>query len=264
MNPKALLSRLPVDPYIAAIVSMVCLASVLPAHDRGAVVAGYATDCRHRAAVFPAWGAALTAGRFGGRVALAAARRRDGLDVRAVSGVGPWREGAVSGTADAAALDGRDPALRTAFDSPIVDRVHLDRARQRAGGALRRDRVQPAGHGIDAVADRAAARRAGRLLGAWRRRHRPPASAPLRRRPACSAVDRRLGVAAQDAARSGGSRIDPAGGLCRVQRGRHAGHLAPAEPRRSRATGGRGRNVAGDGAGDHHIWQPAAWLLPRR
>ena len=41
MNPKALLSRLPVDPYIAAIVSMVCLASVLPAHDRGAVVAGF-------------------------------------------------------------------------------------------------------------------------------------------------------------------------------------------------------------------------------
>ena len=44
MNTKALLSRLPVDPYIAAIVSMVCLASVLPAHDSGAVVAGYATD----------------------------------------------------------------------------------------------------------------------------------------------------------------------------------------------------------------------------
>ena len=44
MNPKALLSRLPVDPYIAAIVSMVALASALPAHDRGAVVAGYATD----------------------------------------------------------------------------------------------------------------------------------------------------------------------------------------------------------------------------
>ena len=44
MNPKALLSRLPVDAYIAAIVSMVCLASVLPAHDSGAVVAGYATD----------------------------------------------------------------------------------------------------------------------------------------------------------------------------------------------------------------------------
>nr|WP_294516027.1 bile acid:sodium symporter family protein [uncultured Rhodopila sp.] len=44
MNPKALLSRLPVDPYIAAIVGMVGLASVLPAHDGGAVAAGYATD----------------------------------------------------------------------------------------------------------------------------------------------------------------------------------------------------------------------------
>jgi sodium/bile acid cotransporter 7 len=44
MNPKALLSRLPVDPYIAAIAGMVVLASALPAHDRGAVVAGYATQ----------------------------------------------------------------------------------------------------------------------------------------------------------------------------------------------------------------------------
>jgi hypothetical protein len=41
---KALPSRLPVDPYIAAIVGTVCLASAPPAHDSGAVVAGYATD----------------------------------------------------------------------------------------------------------------------------------------------------------------------------------------------------------------------------
>ncbi|MEA2733439.1 MAG: hypothetical protein QOF70_7914, partial [Acetobacteraceae bacterium] len=33
MSPRALLSRLPIDPYIAAIVGMVCLASVLPVHD---------------------------------------------------------------------------------------------------------------------------------------------------------------------------------------------------------------------------------------
>ncbi len=44
MSPKALLSRLPVDPYIAAIVGTVCLASVLPAQGGGAVVAKYATD----------------------------------------------------------------------------------------------------------------------------------------------------------------------------------------------------------------------------
>ncbi len=44
MSPKALLSRLPVDPYIAAIVGMVCLASGLPAHGSGAIVAGYATN----------------------------------------------------------------------------------------------------------------------------------------------------------------------------------------------------------------------------
>jgi sodium/bile acid cotransporter 7 len=44
VSPKALLSRLPVDPYIAAIVGMVCLASVAPAHDGGATVARFATN----------------------------------------------------------------------------------------------------------------------------------------------------------------------------------------------------------------------------
>jgi hypothetical protein len=43
MSPKALLSRLPVDPYIAAIVGMVCLASGLPAYGSGAIIARYAT-----------------------------------------------------------------------------------------------------------------------------------------------------------------------------------------------------------------------------
>jgi len=44
MSPRALLSRLPIDPYIAAIVGMVCLASLLPVHDTGAVIAGYLTN----------------------------------------------------------------------------------------------------------------------------------------------------------------------------------------------------------------------------
>ena len=44
MSPKALLSLLPVDPYIAAIVGMVGLATALPAHGSGAVVANYATN----------------------------------------------------------------------------------------------------------------------------------------------------------------------------------------------------------------------------
>src|ERR1700729_169768 len=43
MSPKALLSRLPVDPYIVAIVGTVCLASVLPAYGSGAIIARYAT-----------------------------------------------------------------------------------------------------------------------------------------------------------------------------------------------------------------------------
>jgi sodium/bile acid cotransporter 7 len=44
MSPKALLSRLPVDPYIAAIVGMVVLATVLPAYGSGETVAKYATN----------------------------------------------------------------------------------------------------------------------------------------------------------------------------------------------------------------------------
>ena len=43
MSAKARLSRLPIDPYIACIVGMVCLASLLPVHDIGAVVAGHLT-----------------------------------------------------------------------------------------------------------------------------------------------------------------------------------------------------------------------------
>jgi sodium/bile acid cotransporter 7 len=43
MSPKALLSRLPIDPYIAAIVGMVCLASLLPVHGIGAPIAGHLT-----------------------------------------------------------------------------------------------------------------------------------------------------------------------------------------------------------------------------
>lgn len=42
-NPSALLARLHVDPYIAAIAATVGLASVLPVHGQGAVAAGYVT-----------------------------------------------------------------------------------------------------------------------------------------------------------------------------------------------------------------------------
>jgi sodium/bile acid cotransporter 7 len=41
---RKLLSNLPIDGYILAIVGMVALASLLPAHGGGATVAGYATD----------------------------------------------------------------------------------------------------------------------------------------------------------------------------------------------------------------------------
>ncbi len=43
MNSRSLLSRLRIDPYMAAIVGMVGLASALPVHGAGLVAAGYAT-----------------------------------------------------------------------------------------------------------------------------------------------------------------------------------------------------------------------------
>ncbi len=44
MNPTLLLSRLNIDPYIAAIVGMVGLASLAPLHGVGAIAGGYATN----------------------------------------------------------------------------------------------------------------------------------------------------------------------------------------------------------------------------
>ena len=44
MTISRLRSFVPVDPYIAAIVSMVGLATLLPLHGQGAVIGGYATD----------------------------------------------------------------------------------------------------------------------------------------------------------------------------------------------------------------------------
>ena len=81
------------------------------------------------------------------------------------------------------------------------------------------------------AAGRAAAERARRLLRARRGRHRGAASAAVRRRPACAAVDRRLGRPPQAPGQPGRSRLDPAGRLRRVQRGRDARHLAPARRR---------------------------------
>ncbi len=68
MPTKTLLSRLPIDPYIAAIVAMVCLASVLPAHDRGAVVAGWVTTAAIALLFF------LHGARLAPKAALAGAR----------------------------------------------------------------------------------------------------------------------------------------------------------------------------------------------
>jgi sodium/bile acid cotransporter 7 len=68
MTPRALLSRLPIDPYIAAIVGMVILASLLPVHDTGAVAAGHLTTAAIALLFF------LHGARLAPRAALAGAR----------------------------------------------------------------------------------------------------------------------------------------------------------------------------------------------
>jgi sodium/bile acid cotransporter 7 len=68
MHRKTLLSWLPIDPYIAAIVGMVCLASLLPVHDTGAVIAGHLTTLAIALLFF------LHGARLAPRAALAGAR----------------------------------------------------------------------------------------------------------------------------------------------------------------------------------------------
>jgi sodium/bile acid cotransporter 7 len=59
---------LPIDPYIAAIVTMVCLASLVPVHDRGAVAANYVTTAAIALLFF------LHGARLAPKAALAGAR----------------------------------------------------------------------------------------------------------------------------------------------------------------------------------------------
>jgi sodium/bile acid cotransporter 7 len=68
MSPKTLLSRLPIDPYILAIVGMVCLASFLPVHGTGAVAAGHLTTAAIALLFF------LHGARLAPKAALAGAR----------------------------------------------------------------------------------------------------------------------------------------------------------------------------------------------
>src|ERR1700712_1594643 len=68
MSPKRILTRLPLAPYIAAIVAMVCLASLLPVHGNGAVAANYLTTAAIALLFF------LHGARLAPRAALAGAR----------------------------------------------------------------------------------------------------------------------------------------------------------------------------------------------
>ena len=68
MSPKYLLSRLPIDPYIAAIVGMVCLASLLPVHGAGAAIGNHLTTAAIALLFF------LHGARLAPKAALAGAR----------------------------------------------------------------------------------------------------------------------------------------------------------------------------------------------
>jgi solute carrier family 10 (sodium/bile acid cotransporter), member 7 len=68
MSPKRILTRLPFDPYIAAILAMVCLASLLPVYGNGAVAASYITTAAIALLFF------LHGARLAPRAALAGAR----------------------------------------------------------------------------------------------------------------------------------------------------------------------------------------------
>ena len=77
MNPNLLLSRLPIDPYIAAIVGMVGLASLLPVHGAGARRWRATRPMPPSPLLFFLHGAQLAAARGAGRgPPLAPARRR--------------------------------------------------------------------------------------------------------------------------------------------------------------------------------------------
>ena len=146
MSPKALLSRLPIDPYIAAIVGMVCLASIVPAHGVGAVVAGHVTTAAIALLFF------LHGARLEPRAALAGARHwRLHVVVLASTfllfpALGLLARAAFPHLLTAPLWTGLILLCVLPSDSPILDRVHLHRPRQRPRRPLRRHRLQPARH----------------------------------------------------------------------------------------------------------------------
>ena len=68
MSPRALLTQLPIDPYVMAIVATVGVASILPVHDTGAVIAGHVTTAAIALLFF------LHGARLAPKAALAGAR----------------------------------------------------------------------------------------------------------------------------------------------------------------------------------------------
>ena len=84
------------------------------------------------------------------------------------------------------------------------------------------------GHGVHAAAVRLHVARARRRRGCLQHvAGVRPTAAAVRRRPSAAAVDRPMGGAQQVAAGDHRPRLDPAGGLHRVQRRRGPRHLAP-------------------------------------
>ena len=210
---------------------------------------------RHRAAVLPARGQAFAAGdRRRHRQSEAAWADAVGHLCR----VSPCRAG---GRGRGAGLDqsasgvGGPVPDAASLDRAILDRLHLDRARQCGGGGVQRFALQPSGHHRHPAAGGAADPfwrfwrrvRLGRRAG-----HRHPASASVPGRPFPASADRPVGRRAQEAAGSDRSRIDPAGGLFGVFRRGGGRDLADAGPLRPAMAAGAERRDTGGGDGLYH------------
>ena len=143
--------------------------------------------------VLPAGCAVVASGSAGRGAPLAPACPGAGQHLSDLSGHRAYAACTGAEPADGALMGRSADAVPAAFHRAVLDRVHLDRARERRGSPLRGDGIQPVRHPVDAAPRRAAAERAWRILRAGCGRHRGAASPAFRCRPACQALDRDVG-----------------------------------------------------------------------
>ena len=147
---------------------------------------------RDRPAVLSPGRPRVAPGRAGRDPALAAASDHPRRHLRGLPAARPGAAPAVGHGPGAAALCRPAVSLHLALGRAVVGGVHLDRRRQRSGGAVQRLAVERRRHGADAAAGRPAAAGRGRAIAERRghRRHAPAVAVPGRAGPA--ALARRL------------------------------------------------------------------------